>query len=157
MKALQSLTKLFTLHVTDAKNLEVWAEDGELICTQGNFVDGFDIAYTVNINMTGVDVEPHILMMHLVTWFNKFDVNREEKGLPAPSFATQLLDKGKCDIKLKVDIQESFSMDENKQGNWKQGDIRYECISDFQQAVNEGELPPLEIIKGPEGDCPSCN
>ena len=157
MKALQSLTELFTQHVTDAKSLDVWAEDGELICTQGDFVDGFDIAYVVNINMTGVDVQPHILMMHLVTWFNKYDMNRDGKGLPPPSFATELLDKGKCDIKLKIDIKESYSLNENAQGNWQQNDTRYECISDFHQTLIQDELPPLEFIKGPEGDLPSCS
>ncbi|GIC79501.1 phage tail protein [Moritella sp. F3] len=157
MEALQSLTALFTQHVTDAKSLDVWAEDGELICTQGSFVDGFDIAYTVNINMTGVDVQPHILMMHLVTWFNKYDMNRDEKGLPTPSFATELLDKGKCDIKLKIDIRESYSLNENVLGNWQQNETRYECISDFHQAVTEDELPTLEFIKGPEGDLPLCS
>lgn len=156
MKALQSLTELFTRHVTDAKKLDVWAEDGELICTQGDLVDGFDIAYTVNINMTAVAIQPHVLMMHLVTWFNKYDMNRGEKGLLPPSFATELLDKGMCDIKLKIDIQESYSLNENEQGHWLQNDTRYECRSDFHHAVSEATAPPLEYIKGPEGDLPSC-
>jgi hypothetical protein len=157
MQALQSLTELFSHHVTDAKSLDVWAEDGELLCTQGVLVDGFEIAYTVNINMTAVDVKPHILMMHLVSWLNKYDVQRDEKGLPPPSFATELLDKGLCDIKLKVDIQESYSLNENAQGNWKQEDTRYECVSEFAKAAIETELPPLLFIGGNEGDFPSCS
>ncbi|OEF10363.1 phage tail protein [Aliivibrio logei] len=157
MQALQSLTELFSHHVTDAKSLDVWAEDGELLCTQGVLVDGFEIAYTVNINMTAVDVKPHILMMHLVSWLNKYDVQRDEKGLPPPSFATELLDKGLCDIKLKVDIQESYSLNENAQGNWKQEDTRYECVSEFAKAAIETELPPLKYIGGNDGDFPSCS
>ncbi|MBB1312499.1 phage tail protein [Aliivibrio sp. SR45-2] len=157
MQALQSLTELFSHHVTEAKSLDVWAEDGELLCTQGSIVDGFEIAYTVNINMTAVDVKPHILMMHLVSWLNKYDVQRDEKGLLPPSFATELLDKGLCDIKLKVDIQESYSLNENAQGNWKQEDTRYECVSEFAKAAIETELPPLKYIGGNDGDFPSCS
>lgn len=157
MQALQSLTELFSHHVTEAKSLDVWAEDGELLCTQGVLVDGFEIAYTVNINMTAVDVKPHILMMHLVSWLNKYDVQRDEKGLPPPSFATELLDKGLCDIKLKVDIQEAYSLNENAQGNWKQEDTRYECVSDFNIALIEADLPPLKYIGGNDGDFPSCS
>ena len=154
MKALQSLTELFTQQVTDAKTLEVWAEDGELVCTQGGAVNGFDIAYTVNVSMNGVDVRPHVLMMHLVSWLNKYDMDRAEKGLQPPSFATELLDNGKCDIKLKIDIQESYSLTENEQGSWRQSNIRYECISDFHRAVIEDELPPLEFIYVADSNMP---
>ncbi len=35
MKALQSLTDLFTRSVADAKNIELWAEDGQIDGTQG--------------------------------------------------------------------------------------------------------------------------
>lgn len=157
MRALQSLSELFAHYVTEAKSLDVWAEDGELVCTQGALVDGFEIAYTVNINMINVDVQPHILMMHLVSWLNKYDVGREEKGLAPPSFATELLDKGKCDIKLKIDIQEAYSLTENDKGNWQQEDKRYECVSDFTKAPTEDELPPLLFIGGHEGDLPSCS
>ncbi len=157
MRALQSLTELFAYHVTNAANLEVWAEDGELVCTQGVLVDGFDIAYTVNINLSAVDVKPHILMMHLVSWLNQYDVGRSEKGLPPPSFATQVLDKGLCDIKLKIDIQESYHLSENALGNWKQDGARYDCVSGFEKAAIESELPPLEFIGGHEGDMPHAN
>lgn len=157
MKALQSLTELFTHHIADAGNLEVWAEDGELVCTQGVLVDGFEITYTVNVNMSAVAIKPHILMMHLVDWLNKYDVSRAEKGLPPPSFAVEPLDKGRCDIKLKIDIQEVYSLTKNEQGNWKQDDTLYECVSDFTIAVIEDDLPPLEFIGGHEGDFPSCS
>lgn len=149
MKALQSLTTLFTKQVTDAGNLEVWAEDGELKCTQGNSVDGFDIAYTVIIAMSSVDVQPHILMMHLVNWLNQYDIDRAEKGLESPSFAVQLLDKGLCDIKLTVDIQESYELEENDNGNWLQAATRFECISAFQKAPTEQTLPPFKYLGGP--------
>lgn len=157
MKALQSLTELFAYHVTNAANLEVWAEDGELVCTQGVLVDGFDIAYTVNINLSAVDVKPHILMMHLVSWLNQYDVERSEKGLPPPSFAIEPLDKGLCDIKLKIDIQESYHLSENARGNWKQDGARYDCVSGFEKAAIESELPPLEFVSGHDGDMPHAN
>ncbi|OCH32960.1 hypothetical protein A6E13_11135 [Aliivibrio fischeri] len=157
MKALQSITELFSHHVLNAHSFDVWAEDGELVCTQGQFVDGFDITYTVNVNMVGVDIEPQILMMHLVSWLNKFDIQREEKGLAPPSFAAELLDNGKCDIKLKVDIQESYSLNENAQGNWLQNETRYECVSNFTRTLSEDELPPLEFIGGHEHDFPPCS
>lgn len=146
MKALQSLTTLFTNQVTDAGNLEVWAEDGELKCTQGLSVDGFDIAYTVIISMSAVDVQPHILMMHLVNWLNQYDVDRAEKGLSPPAFAVQLLDKGLCDIKLTIDIQESYGLEENDQGNWRQDDTRFECVSHFAKAPTEQTAPPFHYL-----------
>ncbi|OCH16993.1 phage tail protein [Aliivibrio logei] len=156
MKALQSLTDLFTQSVTDAKNVELWAEDGQIDCTQGLSVDGFDIAYTVNINMSDVDVQPETLMMHLVVWLNQYDVDRSTKGLEAPTFATQRLDNGKFDIKLKIDIKEAYSLEESAKGIWKQGGGRFDCVSDFTIAVIEGELPALEFT-GPVGDLPECS
>lgn len=156
MKALQSLTDLFTKSVTDAKNVELWAEDGQIDCTQGLSVDGFDIAYTVNINMTDVDVQPEILMMHLVMWLNQYDVARESKGLEPPTFATQRLDNGRFDIKLNVDIKEVYSLEESATGVWKQGEVRLDCVSDFAIAVIEDELPALEFT-GPVGDLPECS
>ena len=156
MKALQSLTDLFTQSVTDAKNVELWAEDGQIDCTQGLSVDGFDIAYTVNISMTDVDVQPEILMMHLVVWLNQYDVARESKGLEPPTFATQRLDNGRFDIKLKIDIKEAYSLEESATGVWKQGEVRLDCVSDFAIAVIEDELPALEFT-GPVGDLPECS
>ncbi len=157
MKALQSLTELFARHITDAANLEVWAEDGELVCAQSLVVDGFDVAYTVNINLSAVEVKPHVLMMHLVCWLNEFDVDRSEKGLPPPSFAVQLLNKGLCDIKLKVDIQENYLLQENASGSWKQDGTLFDCVSGFEKAAIESELLPLEFIHAHEKDFPSCS
>ncbi|WP_300173777.1 phage tail protein [uncultured Aliivibrio sp.] len=156
MKALQSLTDLFTQSVTDAKNVELWAENGQIDCTQGLYVDGFDIAYTVNINMSDVDIQPEILMMHLVVWLNKYDVDRETKGLEPPTFATQCLDNGHFDLKLQIDIKEAYSLEESATGVWKQGDVRHDCVSDFAIAVVEDELPALEFT-GPLGDLPECS
>ena len=156
MKALQSLTTLFIGQVTDAKNVNIWAEDGELVCTQGGSIDGFEIKYTVNIDMMGVALAPQVLMMHLVNWLNQYDVQRSEKGLPNPTFATELLDNGRCDIKLKIDIQEAYSLVENEDGNWSVDDARYECVSDFTQTVDASELPPLIFVNGTDGDLPPC-
>ncbi len=77
-------------------------------------VDGFDIAYTVNINMSDVDVSPEILMMHLVVWLNQYDVDRESKGLEPPTFATQKLDNGRFELWLRIDVKESYSLEERK-------------------------------------------
>lgn len=157
MKALQSLSELFAHHVTEPQHLNVWAEDGELICTQGLIVDGFDIAYTVLVDIYSAEIQPHILMMHLIAWLNKYDVGREEKGLAPPSFATELLDKGKCDIKLRIDIQESYSLIENEKGSWLQNGIRYECVSQFEEAVVEEDLLSLQFINGPKDLPASCS
>lgn len=153
MRALQSLTELFTQSVTDTKNVELWAENGQIDCTQGLNVDGFDISYTVNVNMSDVDVQPEILMMHLVVWLNQYDVARESKGLEPPTFATQKLDNGRFDLKLQIDIKETYSLEESATGIWKQGDARLDCVSDFAIAAIEDELPPLEFI-GSTGDLP---
>lgn len=157
MKALQSLTKLFTTSVVDAKNVEVWAEFGEIGCTQGLSVDGFDIAYTVNINMSDVEVQPQTLMMHLVMWLNQYDIDRQSKGLEPPGFATQLLDNGRCDIKLKVDIKETYSLQESASGVWKQSGARFDCVSDFALAAIEEELPPFAFIGPCESELSPCD
>ena len=68
MKALQAITDLFKNKITDAKNLEVWVEDGVLFCGQSNITDGFDVEYTLNIMMSAVNVQPTILFMHLINW-----------------------------------------------------------------------------------------
>lgn len=154
MKALQSLTELFKNHVTDAKNLTVWAENGAMLCTQGAEVDGFNIEYTAIIDMQDVAVQPQVLFMHLVNWLNKYDPDRQAKGLPQPTFATQLLDDGQCDIRLKVDLSEEFTLEEDSQGNWLQHDTRYRCDSDFEQVANLEDLGELEYLIGHQDDLP---
>ena len=154
MRALQGLTDLFIQHVADPKNVELWAEDGQLDCTQGLSIDGFDVAYTVKISMSDVDIQPHILMMHLINWLNRYDIGRANKGLPPPSFATQRLDNGKFDIALDVDIKESYSLIENPMGEWKSGDRLYSCISDFTSVVDCEELDTLKFVGGHENDLP---
>ncbi len=154
MKALQSLTDLFKAHVVDAKNFSVWAEDGGLFCGQGDLVDGYEIEYTAIVFMQDVNVQPHILMMHLVSWLNKYDPYRQEKGLAFPSFATELLDKGRCDIKIKLDLREEYSLELNEQGNWKQNDQRYSCVSEFTARVDENDLGELVEFVGHLEDLP---
>ncbi|NHN75265.1 phage tail protein [Vibrio fluvialis] len=154
MKALQSLTDLFRKHVTDAKNFTVWAEDGALFCTQGDSVDGFELEYTAIVFMQDVRVQPHILMMHLVSWMNTHDPYRMEKGLPFPTFATELLDNGRCDIKIKIDLREAFSLQAHPQGNWQQHGERFECVGDFAARVDEDDLNELVLFVGHLDDLP---
>ncbi|WP_075990075.1 phage tail protein [Vibrio fluvialis] len=154
MKALQSLTDLFREHVTDAKNFTVWAEDGALFCTQGDSVDGFELEYTAIVFMQDVRVQPHILMMHLVSWMNAHDPYRMEKGLPFPTFATELLDNGRCDIKIKIDLREAFSLQAHPQGNWQQHGERFECVGDFAARVDEDDLNELVLFVGHLDDLP---
>ncbi|EPR7547197.1 phage tail protein [Vibrio fluvialis] len=154
MKALQSLTDLFRQHVTDAKNFTVWAEDGALFCTQGDSVDGFELEYTAIVFMQDVRVQPHILMMHLVSWLNAHDPYRMEKGLPFPTFATELLDNGRCDIKIKIDLREAFSLQAHPQGNWQQHGERFECVGDFAARVDEDDLSELVLFVGHLDDLP---
>ncbi len=154
MKALQSLTELFKKHITDAKNFSAWAEDGAVFSCQGDLVDGFEIEYTAIVFMQDVKVQPHILMMHLVNWLNKYDPYRQEKGLAFPSFATELLDKGRCDIKIKLDLREEFRLEPNEQGNWMQNGERYACMSEFAACVEEDELGELHLLVGHLDDLP---
>lgn len=154
MKALQSLTDLFRQHLTDAKNFSVWAEDGALFSAQGDSVDGFEIEYTAIVFMQDVKIQPHILMMHLVSWLNKYDPYRQEKGLAFPSFATELLDKGRCDIKIKLDLREEFNLEPNEQGNWMQNGERYSCESEFTACAEEDDLGELQLLVGHLDDLP---
>ena len=156
MKALQSITNLFKQHVVDAKSFDAWAEDGAMFCGQGPLIDGYELEYTTIIFMQNVSIEPHVLFMPLVSWLNQNDPDRQEKGLAFPTFAVELLDKGRCDIKIKVDLRESYTLVENEQGNWKQQDIRYECTSEFESAVDSDELNELIYFVGHTKDLP-CN
>ncbi|NRF28932.1 phage tail protein [Vibrio coralliilyticus] len=154
MQALQSLTELFKSHITDSKSLDIWVEDGALFCGQGPLVDGYELEYTAIVFVQNARLKPHILFMHLVNWLNNHDPERTEKGLPAPTFATQVLDDGKCDIKIKIDLRESYSLAESEQGNWKQQGTRYECISEFEAAVQADELNELVYFVGHSKDLP---
>ena len=154
MKALQSLTDLFTRHVIDAKSLDVWAEDGALFCGQGPLVDGYELEYTAIVFIQNATLKPHVLFMHLVNWLNKFDPDRLEKGLPAPTFATQILDGQRCDIKIKIDVRESYSLQKSERGDWKQQEICYDCVSEFEAAANTDDFNELVYFVGHLDDLP---
>ncbi|MGF1842262.1 phage tail protein [Vibrio clamense] len=154
MKSLQSLTDLFTTHITDSNKLEVWAEDGGLFCSQSSEVDGFDIEYTAIVFIQNATLQPEILMLHLVNWLNKYDPNRQEKGLAMPTFALENLGGGKFDIKIKLDLQEEFSMQANDNGRWLQGGVRCECVSEFEAAVEYDDLGELKYVAGHLDDLP---
>ncbi|BDU38749.1 phage tail protein [Vibrio nigripulchritudo] len=143
MKALQSLTDLFKAHITDEKQLSAWAEDGAIFSTQSSHVDGFEIEYTAIIFVQDAKLSPETLFMHIVSWLNRYDPLRQEKGLPMPTFAVEPLDKGRFDIKLKLDILEEFSLEEDDQGDWKQSGKRYRCENKFEAAVDENKLNQL--------------
>lgn len=131
MKALQAITELFTQLIVDSKNLSIWAEDGALFSTQDDITDGFDLEYTINIMLSEVELQPQTLFMHLVNWLNRYDIDRAEKGLASPTFACELLDKGRADIKIKLDIREEYQLNQDDQGDWRQGDQRFSCESTF--------------------------
>lgn len=154
MKALQSLTDLFKTHVVDAKNLDAWAEDGAVFCTQGEHVDGFEIEYTAIIFVQDAKLNPNNLFMHIVSWLNKYDPHRPEKGLSAPTFAVEPLDNGHFDLKLKLDIREEFSLEEDEQGDWKQTGERYRCENQFEALADEDELGELVYFVGHLDDLP---
>lgn len=156
MKALQSLTDFFKAQVVDAKKLDVWAEDGVMFSGQSELVDGYELEYTAIIFIQDCKIQPHILFMHLVNWLNQYDPDRQEKGLAFPTFATELLDKGHCDIKLKIDLRESYSLEEAEAGNWQKDGIRYECVSEFEAAVDPDGLNELIYFVGYTEDLP-CN
>ena len=157
MKALQAITELFQKHVTSAQDLNVWAEDGALFCGQGPLIDGFELEYTAIVFIQNDKVQPHTLFMHLVNWLNQYDPERTEKGLPAPTFATEVLDGGKCDLKIKIDLSESYTLEENENGDWLQQDIHYQCVSDFEQAATQGGLNELVYFVGHKDDLPCPN
>lgn len=154
MKALQSLTDLFKTHVVDAKNLDVWATDGMIFSVQGEHVDGFEVEYTANVFIQDAKLNPDNLFMHLVCWLNKYDPHRQEKGLPMPMFAGEPLDKGRFDLKIKLDIREEYELEPNAQGVWKQAGELYNCENKFEAVVDEDELGELVHFVGHLGDLP---
>lgn len=157
MKSLQSLTDLFKTHVIDAKQLDVWVEDGGLFSGQSSYVDGFEIEYTAIVFIQNATVKPDVLMLHLVNWLNKYDPERQEKGLAMPVFALDNLGNGKFDIKIKLDLQEEFTLQESEQGDWMQDGTRYECISEFAATVDEDSLDDLVYAIGHLDDLPCQN
>lgn len=146
MKALQSLTDLFKAHIADEKNLMVWAENGAVFCTQGAKVDGFEIEYTAVVLVQDEKLIPDSLFMHVVSWLNKYDPERAQKGLGMPTFDADPLDKGKFDFKLALDIREEYSLEEDAQGQWKQDGEIYRCESDFDPRVDEVEDDLGELL-----------
>lgn len=157
MKALQSLTDLFKQHVVDAKSFDAWAEDGAIFSAQGDEIDGFEVEYTAIIFIQNAQLNPDNLFMHVVSWLNKYDPHRSEKGLTMPTFAIEPLDKGRYDFKLKLDIREEFNMVEDEQGDWQQGDQRYCCNNQFEAVVDEDELDELVHFVGHLDDLPCQN
>lgn len=154
MKGLQSLTDLFKRHITDEKNLMVWAENGVVFSAQGDGVDGFDIEYTAVVLVQDERLIPETLFMHIVNWLNQYDPERQEKGLAMPTFAAEPLDKGKFDFKLTLDIREEYSLITDDQGDWKQRGERFRCESDFAAVVDESELGELVHFVGHLDDLP---
>ncbi|WP_295898998.1 phage tail protein [uncultured Vibrio sp.] len=154
MKALQSLTDLFKKHVTDEKNLFAWAEDGVIFSGQGELIDGFEIEYTAIVLVQDAQLRPDRLFMHIVSWLNKYDPHRSEKGLAMPQFAIEPLDKGKFDLKVTLDIREEFDLKPDAQGEWKQEGERYRCESNFEAAVDEEILGELVHFVGHLDDLP---
>lgn len=154
MKALQALTDLFKAHVTDSAKFDAWAEDGALFSAPSFRTTGFELEYTAIIFLQNVKVKPEVLMMHLVNWINKHDPERQEKGLAQPTFATEILDNGRCDIKIKIDLQETYELEEDANGNWQQDGIRYSSRSQFETTVDIDDLETLEYVGGHEDDLP---
>lgn len=154
MKALQSLTDLFKQHITDDKNLFVWAENGMLSAAQGEHVDGFEIEYTAVVLVQNEQLSPDTLFMHVVSWLNKYDPERQHKGLAMPTFAVEPLDKGKFDFKIELDIREEFELIEDATGDWQQQGERYRCSSDFESLADEDDLGELVHFVGHTKDLP---
>ncbi|PMM19540.1 phage tail protein [Vibrio lentus] len=146
MKALQSLTDLFKKHVVDAKNLDVWATDGVIFSVQGESVDGFEVEYTANVFIQDAKLNPADLFMHVVCWLNKYDPERQEKGLSMPMFAGEPLDKGRFDLKIKIAISEEFELEPSTQGVWKQSGELYSCENKFESIVDEVDDDLGELV-----------
>lgn len=157
MKALQSLTDLFKKHIVDPKSFDSWAEDGAIFCTQGDDIDGFEVEYTAIIFVQNAKLNPDNLFMHIVSWLNKYDQHRSEKGLAMPTFAVERLDQGRYDIKIKLDIREEYNLIEDKNGDWKQAGDLFRCENQFEAAVDEDELGELIYFVGHENDMPCQN
>ncbi len=117
-------------------------------------IDGFELEYTAIIFVQSARVQPQMLFMHLLSWLNANDPERSEKGLPAPTFASETLDDGKCDIKLRIDLRESYSLIPDKQGEWQQHGERYRCVSDFEDLLDSAELNELIYFVGHTEDLP---
>ncbi len=154
MKALQSLTELFIRQVTDAKNVELWAEDGELKANPSDVIDGFDLLYTVHIALSQVEMAPEMLMMHLLNWLNRYDIDRADKGLSEPTFATQLLDKSRCDVKIVLEIKETYRLEPSPTGMWQRDGERFDCVSEFGAVEEWEDMDFLRYVGGHENDLP---
>ncbi|WP_299141318.1 phage tail protein [uncultured Vibrio sp.] len=143
MKALQSLTDLFNAHIIDPKSFDSWAENGAIFCSQGELVDGFEVEYTAMMFVQDAKLHPETLFMHIVCWLNKHDPHRAEKGLPMPTFAVEPLDGGRFDFKLSIDMQETFNLVNDEQGDWLQAGERYRCDNEFEVLTKESEHDTL--------------
>ncbi|MFA0155404.1 phage tail protein [Vibrio sp. 10N.261.46.A3] len=148
MKALQGLTDLFKANIADAKRFDAWAENGAIFCTQGEHVDGFEVEYTAIIFVQDAKLRPETLFMHIVCWLNKHDPHRPEKGLPMPTFAVEPLDGGRFDLKLSLDMQETFNLTSDERGEWQQAGERYRCDNEFEALAKESDHDELVYFVG---------
>lgn len=146
MELQQSLTNYLKLN--RVKNLEAWAEDGELFFSPTSPESGFEIKYSANFEISVTDMEPKRLFMLVVSWIHAFNSEREGQDLPPPRFFSERLDGGNYDIGFKIEFIEQFNLIESSNGDWLVDGKRFNLISELQRTFdhNSADYSELRIV-----------
>ncbi len=144
MEYLQSLSTYLTAN--GVKNLESWAEDGELHFSPTTPEGGFETKYSANFEISVTEIEPKRLFMLVVSWIHAFNSERESQNLPPPQFFSERLDGKNYDIGFKIDFIEQFSLLEAPNGAWIVNGKRVNVVSNFQEAMRNDDSSYSDLL-----------
>ncbi len=144
MECLQSLANYLTFN--GVKNLESWAEDGDLIFSPTSAEEGFETRYTANLEASAIEMEPKRLFMLVVSWIHRFNLEREDQNLPNPQFFSERLDGKKYDLGLKIEFIELFKLQANPIGEWLVNGETMSVVSQFNESINPNDYAELKLV-----------
>lgn len=152
MKYLQKLTDHLIEKLVDKSELNAWAEDGEIITGNQGGLDGFEVTYVSNFEMSDVNIEPITLFMLIASWLNKYDPDRDTKSLPNPHFFTERLDSGHYDLGVKIEFKEQYSFVDDDDGKFISQGVVGRFKSDYENVIDVDDLSQLEIVDSHKQD-----
>lgn len=144
MECLQSLSDY--LIENGVKNLESWAEDGDLTFSPTSAEEGFETRYTANFEASAIEMEPKRLFMLVVSWIHRFNSEREDQNLPNPQFFSERLDGKKYDLGLKIEFIEEFKLQPNPAGEWLVNGEMMSVVSQFNESIDPEDYSQLELV-----------
>jgi len=144
MKLLQSLTDFLTEH--GVKNLESWAEDGELIFSPTGGDQGLAIKYTANFEMSNTKTQPIRVFGLVIAWIAKFNQEREDQGLPNPQFFSERLEDQHYDLGIRIEFNEEYMFELDENGSWLANGQPSSLVSTASERIDLDGQGTLEVV-----------